>query len=70
MKTEDLIQLGALAVIAYLAWQKFGKPKTQDSVDFGVANPNDSTWGDRPAPAATNASQGISFVQALLGDVL
>lgn len=28
MKTNDLIQLGALGVIGYLAWQKFGKPSS------------------------------------------
>jgi hypothetical protein len=66
MKTDDLIQLGALGLIAYLAYQKFGQAKSpstsiptvpvQPSVqipspDFGVTNPSDTTWGDSSLPA-------------------
>lgn len=61
MKTEDLIQLGALAAIGFLLYQKFGtassksssipslpvQPSTQvPAPDFGVNTPNDPTWGD------------------------
>jgi hypothetical protein len=58
LKTQDLIQLGALGLVAYLAYQKFAqaKPNTstpklpvQPSVqtpDFGINNPNDPGWSD------------------------
>lgn len=77
MKTDDLIQLGALAVVGYLAWQKFAKvsPSTQAGVgttskpvstvllpDFGEAP--DASWDD------SGSTSGIGFVQAIVGSVL
>lgn len=55
MKTNDLIQLGALALVGWLAYEKFAKAKQQPSrqaintpldPDFGITNPSDPTWGD------------------------
>lgn len=82
MKTEDIIQLGALAVIAYLAWQKF-RPTTSNSPvgtssvpavpvpsptlpDFGEAP--GATWDDAPSPPASSGS-GITLVDAIIGGV-
>lgn len=66
MKTNDLISLGALGVLGYIAYQKWGKPQTP--VDFGLNNPNDSSWGDPQSapPAAEKPSTGITFVDAIL----
>lgn len=81
MKTEDLVQIGALAVVGYLAWQKFAKasPSTQAGVsapskpvttpllpDFGSSNAG-SGWDDADD---TGNAQGIGFVQAIIGDIL
>ena len=58
VKNSDLIQMGALLVIGFIAYEKFAKAKVPFSApsipqtntpgmpDFGVTNPNDSTWGD------------------------
>lgn len=59
MKTEELIQLLALAGIGYIAYQKFGKPKDTSTPNtttpgqqfpldpnFGLNNPGDATWSD------------------------
>jgi len=72
MKTNDLIQLGALAAIGFLAYQKYGKgaapgsaqvskpPSIQPSLpsDFGVSNPNDATWGE----TVTEAGMGLQNI--------
>jgi uncharacterized membrane protein YebE (DUF533 family) len=80
MKTNDLIQLAALGLVAYLAYQKYAQAKTssvpslplQPSVqlpgaapvpgaapDFGVTNPNDSSWGDASLQAVIEGAAAI-----------
>lgn len=53
MKTEDLVTLGLVGVIAYIAYQKYGK---DSNADFGLKNPNDPNWGDS---SSTSTSSGI-----------
>lgn len=83
MKTEDVIQLGALAVIAYLAWQKF-KPTTPQpvgtsstpsvpvpspaSLPYDFGEAPGATWDDAPAPPSSSGS-GITLVDAIIGGV-
>lgn len=64
MKTDDLIQLGALAAIGYLTYQKFKKPDAKSppapnlqpyipSTDFGLSEKDatDTNWGETVSPA-------------------
>jgi uncharacterized membrane protein YebE (DUF533 family) len=64
VKTDELIQLGALAAIGFLAYQKFKKPEVKSPpapnlqpyippTDFGLSEKNatDTTWGDAVSPA-------------------
>jgi hypothetical protein len=73
MKTADLIQMVALGVVGYLAWQKFGPAKgsappapssapsnsgTSILPDFGLSNPN-AGWGDdSTTPAVLTTGTG------------
>lgn len=45
MKSDDLIQWGLLALIAYLAYQKFAKNSFELDPNFGVKDPN-AGWDD------------------------
>jgi hypothetical protein len=46
MKTEDMMQWALVALIAFLAYKKYGNTSNKLPPDFGLNNPNDSTWGD------------------------
>jgi hypothetical protein len=84
MKTEDMIQLGALAVIGYLAWQKF-RPNTpsqpvgtsstpsvpvpsQATLPYDFGEQPGATWDDAPTPPPSS-SGGITLVDAIIGGV-
>lgn len=69
MKTDELIQLGALAAIGFLAYHKFAGAKqpvatvtpglqpskqiinTPLDPNFGLANPDDTNWGETLSPS-------------------
>jgi hypothetical protein len=69
MKTSDTIQLVALGLAMYLAYEKFNSAKPPPPIpnlpvqpstqlpDFGVSNPADSGWGD----AATSGLQNVIY---------
>lgn len=72
MKTNDIIQLGALAAIGFLAYQKFAKaapkgppaPSLQPYIptqDFGVNNPDDATWGETATEAGMSLQKVIEW---------
>lgn len=70
MKTNDLIQLGLLGLIGYLAYQKFAKPTPKPSGnppiqpyqlpdDMGTNNPNDASWGDATGSTAASMTTDL-----------
>lgn len=75
MKTDELVQLLALGVVGYLAYQKFSKPKDTNlpvpdlqpskqhvalnDPNWGLNNPGDDTWN------ASSNSSDVGFWASL-----